>query len=257
MAHLEIITNSLTRHRSAFWLGFYGAILAAWAGLFWASASPLPGVSAAEYWASLCLGAGDAPFASLFGMWSLMTAAMMLPSFAPAVRVFDEVSGLGASDGRGMAALVGGYSIVWLGFSFVAAMMQSQIGRLDLPVEVATLATAGLFLLAGAYQFSTLKAACLAKCRHPLLFFMEHWKPGAGTAFQMGLRLGAYCLGCCWVLMLLGFVGGAMNLLWMGAATLFMAIEKLPRPGRFLTKPAGYGLLIAGGVTLARASTLI
>ena len=99
-------------------------------------------------------------------------------------------------------------------------------------------------MLAGAYQFSPLKAACLAKCRAPLGFFMQHWDEGA---WRNGLRLGLVCLGCCWALMALAFVGGVMNLAFMGLATAIMVIEKLPDLGRWLTRPLG-GLLMMGGL---------
>ena len=90
-----------------------------------------------------------------------------------------------------------------------------------------------------------------------MTFFMERWRPGVSRAFIMGAQLGALCLGCCWALMLLGFVGGTMNLLWMGAATLFMVLEKLPDIGRRLTRPAGWVLIVAAGLMLARAANIV
>ena len=86
---------------------------------------------------------------------------------------------------------------------------------------------------------------------------MERWQPGAASAFGMGLHLGVFCLGCCWALMALGFVGGTMNLIWMGLATVFMALEKLPDIGRYLTRPAGHALLLAGGVTALAAAGVL
>lgn len=246
--------------RPLVWIGFYAVVLLSWAELFALSRSPIPGLSAAEYWASLCVTASDADPAVLFGMWALMTAAMMLPTFVPALRVYAQIGAVGASDPRGMVALVTGYGAVWLGFAAVATLAQIGLARLGAMAADGRLlpwATVLLLLAAGAYQFSTLKAACLQRCRQPLTFFLEHWRPGAATAFGMGARLGGYCLGCCWVLMLLGFLGGAMNLLWMGAATLFMTLEKLPGPGGYLTKPAGVALLAAGGILAAQTLQLI
>ncbi len=109
----------------------------------------------------------------------------------------------------------------------------------------------GLLALAGAYQFTPLKAACLSKCRAPMMFFLQHWDEGP---WRNGLRLGAVCLGCCWALMLLAFVGGVMNLAFMGLATVLMALEKLPMLGRWLTRPMGVGLLAAAALTLATGS---
>jgi predicted metal-binding membrane protein len=114
--------------------------------------------------------------------------------------------------------------------------------------------SAVLLLAAGAYQFSAAKAACLARCRHPLMLFLQHWAPGLRPALAMGVRLGVVCLGCCWLLMLLGLIGGAMNLVWVGAATLFMVLEKLPEIGRHLTRPLGLALVFGAA---AQAVTTI
>lgn len=260
-----VLAGIASSRRPVFWIGFYAVILAAWSVLFLMSLdapSPsIPGMGSAEFWASLCMAASDADPVALFGMWVVMTAAMMLPSFVPAVRVFGEISDAGASTVRSMTALVAGYSLVWLAFSAAGALMQLLLSRNGMVApDGASLSpwfTAGLFFAAGAYQLSPMKNACLAKCRHPLTFFIEHWQPGSPAAFAMGLRLGVYCLGCCWVLMMLGFVGGTMNLLWMGAATLFMTFEKLPSVGNYLTKPAAAVLLAAGSVTLVQALQLI
>jgi predicted metal-binding membrane protein len=157
-----------------------------------------------------------------------------------------------------MTALVLGYGAVWLVFSALAAALQAGLSAAGamtgagqtLPPAL----SAGLLLAAGVYQFGTAKAACLAGCRHPLTFFLQHWAPGLRPALAMGARLGAYCLGCCWLLMLLGLIGGAMNLAWMGAATLFMVLEKLPEVGRYLTRPLGLALVFAA---VAQAVTTI
>lgn len=236
------------------WGGFYALVLAAWAGLFALSRSPVPGLSSPEFWASLCVPATQADPAVLFGMWALMTAAMMLPTFVPALRVYGQIGAVGASDVAGMAALVAGYAAVWLGFALGVTLAQvglARAGAVAADGRAVPWATVVLLLAAGLYQFSPLKSACLSRCRQPLTFFLEHWRPGAATAFGMGARLGGLCLGCCWALMLLGFVGGTMNLAWMGAATLFMTLEKLPDLGAYLTKPAGVALLVAGSVVAA------
>lgn len=238
--------------RWLFWLGFYAAILLGWAGLIQMTASPLPGLTAAEYWAALCISAENADPLALFAMWGLMSAAMMLPTFVPAVRVFGELGSVRATDGTSMTALVTGYGAAWLVFSALAAGLQLGIAKAGAMTgagqTLSPWVSVGLLAAAGAYQFSTAKEACLSKCRHPLMFFMEHWAPGLTPAFTMGARLGVWCVGCCWLLMLLGLIGGAMNLLWMGAATLFMVLEKLPEIGRYLTKPLGAALFLAAAV---------
>ncbi len=241
-----------TLGRWLFWLGFYSAILLGWAFLMQMTASPMPGLSAAEYWAALCISAKNADPLALFGMWGLMSAAMMLPTFVPAIRVFGELGSVRATDGQSMTALVVGYGAVWLVFSALAAGLQlglATAGTMSGSGQgLSPWLSVGLLVAAGAYQFSTAKEACLAKCRHPLMFFIEHWAPGLKPAFAMGVRLGVWCVGCCWLLMLLGLIGGAMNLLWMGAAALFMVLEKLPEIGRYLTRPLGAALLVGAVV---------
>lgn len=244
--------------RWVFWLGFYAVILVGWALLMHLTASPIPGLSAAEYWAALCMSADGADPLAIFGMWILMSAAMMLPTFVPALRVFAELGSVRATNGASMAALTFGYGLVWILFSAFATALQLALARAGVLAGaeqgLSSWLSVGLLAAAGAYQFSDTKEACLAKCRHPLMFFMEHWAPGLKPAVGMGVRLGIWCVGCCWMLMLLGLVGGAMNLMWMGAATLFMVLEKLPELGRYLTRPLGGVLLIAA---VARAVTEI
>jgi predicted metal-binding membrane protein len=241
----------------ALWLGFFALILAAWAGLFaMVITSPLTGMPAG-LWEALCLGAASADLGSLFAMWMLMSAAMMLPTFVPALRTFVNLGAAGATRPVDAAALVAGYGVVWVGGALVGAVAQQALSRAGLlapdGASLSLWLTAGLLLVAGLYQFTHLKAACLAKCRMPLTFFMERWAPGARRAFRMGLELGALCFGCCWALMALAFVGGTMNLIWMGAATLFMVMEKLPDIGGPLTRPAGYLLVLAAGATALAA----
>ena len=235
------------------WIGFYGLVLMAWLGVYAMAlqnpAADLAGMPA-DFWASLCIAAGQAQFGPLVAMWALMALAMMLPTFVPALRCFLDLSATGATSLRGAFALVGGYLVVWAAAAVVGAGAQYALSRAGLlalnGASVSGWLTAALLIGAGAYQFTALKEACLAKCRMPLTFFMERWQPGTPHAFRIGLELGALCLGCCWALMALGFVGGTMNLMWMGAATVFMTLEKLPDLGRRLTRPVGLALLVAG-----------
>ena len=233
------------------WLAFFSVILAAWAGLFaMVVTSPLadapPGL-----WEALCIGAASADPASLFAMWLLMAAAMMLPTFAPALRTFLHLGATGATRNVDAVALVAGYALVWAAGALVGALGQVVLTRAGLVApdgsSLSLWLSAALLLMAGLYQLTHVKAACLAKCRMPLTFFMERWAPGAPCAFRMGAELGVLCFGCCWAVMALAFVGGTMNLIWMGAATLFMVMEKLPDLGRILTRPAGCLLVMAAG----------
>ncbi len=212
----------------------------------------------AEFWAALCrAGAADLSYAPLAAMWGVMAAAMMAPTFVPALGTFLA---LPPPAGRGAEApaLVAGYLAVWLAAALGLAALQIGLARAGLLAPDGRSLSAGLtaFLLAlaGLYQFSALKAACLSRCRTPLRFFLARWRPGAAPAFGMGLRLGADCLGCCWALMLLAFVGGMTNLLFMGLATLVMVLEKLPAVGRPLTWPLGAGLVAAAAAVVLDAA---
>jgi predicted metal-binding membrane protein len=239
--------------RALLWPGFFGLILLAWAGL-WAMGREARdyAVYGADFWAELCLAeAGDLGFLPLAGMWALMAAAMMAPTFAPALSTFRS---LPPPAGRApeAAALAAGYLSLWLLAALGFAGLQFALSRTGLlspqGQSPSAALTALVLLLAGLYQFSRLKAACLSRCRAPLTFFLERWRPGLAPAYGMGLRMGADCLGCCWALMLIAFVGGMGNLLLMGIATLIMALEKLPDLGRALTRPLGWALIAAGAL---------
>ena len=235
------------------WLALFGLILSAWVMLY---AMALPAdlrasarIFGAEFWESLCTVTPDAAgFGRVVLMWALMAAAMMAPTALPAFATYED---LGRSTQVRFGALVAGYLIVWLGFSLFAGGLQMALFGAGLVSafgdSLSVWLSAGLLMIAGLYQFSPVKEACLSKCRAPLTFFMAHWDEGP---LRNGVRLGLVCLGCCWALMLLAFVGGVMNIAFMGLATLIMVIEKLPAYGRLLTRPLG-AVLIAAGLFLA------
>jgi dimethylsulfoniopropionate demethylase len=227
------IVQGVRQMRQAHWVLFFGLILAAWAGLMAGTTGDVRG--AALLWADLCRAdAGLAGFPAVFGMWALMGAAMMGPTFVPALAAYDDLVAAGAGTRAGFARLAMGYLAIWLGFAVLAASAQIAFAALPAPALVPGL----LLIVAGAYQFSPWKDACLSRCRTPLTVFMARLSPDGGGAFRCGLRMGADCLGCCWALMALGLIGGAMTLLWMGLATLLMTLEKLPRLGAPLTVTA-------------------
>ena len=236
------------------WLGFFALILLAWGGIFAQVAQAPIGL-----WGVLCTTAAAAGFFDLWGMWALMAAAMMLPTFVPALRTFVNMGAAGATRPIEAAALVMGYALVWVAGSALGAAAQLALSRVGvLAADGSSLSvwlTVALLVAAGLYQLSILKAACLAKCRMPLTYFMGRWAPGLPRALSMGAELGLICFVCCWALMALAFVGGTMNLVWMGLATLFMVLEKLPQLGRPLTRPAGFAL-IGAGVLLALRTLL-
>lgn len=237
------------------WLALFAAIVLAWLVLYVMSVSTeyivqgeMSRLYGAEFWAALCAVSPDmAGYGKLVLMWGLMSAAMMAPTFLPALATYEELPNTLPS---GLWQLLAGYLIVWSGFSTLAAALQLGLFAngfvTPLGESVSPWLTSALLITAGLYQFSRFKEACLAKCRMPLTFFMERWEDSRWNALKMGWQLGVLCLGCCWALMLLGFVGGTMNILWMGAATLLMTFEKLPDLGRYITKPLGLVLVAAG-----------
>jgi predicted metal-binding membrane protein len=252
--------------RTALWLGFFALVLGAWGVLMWMSAASQlpPGSEAfgADYWRSICaVSPGIAGFPAVFGMWAVMSAAMMAPTALPAFRTYLDLGYAGAGSSAGFWALIAGYLFAWMGFSVLAAALQLGLAsagwlRPD-GVLLAPGASAALLVLAGLYQLSPAKAACLSKCRAPLTFFVANWRDGAAGAAAMGLRLGLVCVGCCWALMLLAFVGGTMNLAFMGLATLVMVLEKLPDVGRLLTRPLAAVLIVAGLMDALRLTNVI
>lgn len=234
------------------WGAFYAAILGAWVVL-WVMVQDRAAFSGSwglELLAGLCrTGAGNAGFGGLYAMWAVMAVAMMAPTAVPAFRTWGQMPAAASGGSGGTLALVAGYLVVWLGASGAFAGAQGALAAQGwLAPDGASLSpwlNAALCAAAGSYQFSRLKGACLSKCRMPLTFFMERWRPGLAGALRAGLDLGLVCLGCCWALMALAFVGGMGSLVWMGLATALMVVEKLPDIGRHVTRPLGWGLLAA------------
>lgn len=192
----------------------------------------------------------------LFAMWWVMMAGMMLPGVAPVILTFATVNRnrrARAEPYVPSAVFTAGYLLAWGGFSLAATLAQEALERAALlsPMDMTTnsrLLGGLLFLAAGLYQFTPVKLACLRLCRSPLDFVVNHWRDGPGGALRMGLTHGLHCLGCCWILMLLLFVGGVINLLWVAALAGVVLIEKLtagPWIGR-----AGGALLVACGAWL-------
>ena len=259
--------------RDPLWVIFFAGVVVAWAALYlWAGhhpSGPLLGALGGSLPDGLRHGGmmhgaaahagqlSDLPFLLLVLMWALMGLAMMAPTAVPLFAAYRSLTLGRAGAARGFAGMVAGYCAVWAGFALLASALQWVLSEAALLTPAAhsrsdTL-TAALLGAAGLYQFSALKAACLSNCQAPLMFVMSRWRAGFGGAARMGLEQGAVCLGCCWALMLLAFVGGTMNLVWMGGAMLLMALEKLPGIGDRLTKPLGIALLAAALLVAARS----
>jgi predicted metal-binding membrane protein len=201
----------------------------------------------------------DAPhLLLLWAMWAVMMTGMMLPSASPLVLLYGAAARRSKDETapHRIYALTAGYLASWALFSVAATVLQRGLSSLLLVspmMEAAsTRFTAALLVLAGLYQLTPVKHACLRACQSPLGFMISRWRGGVSGAFQMGLAHGAYCVGCCWALMLLLFAGGVMNLAVIAALTALVALEKLAPFGRRAATITG-ALLIAGGVwTLVR-----
>lgn len=212
----------------------------------------MPGPSASGDW--------TLSFALLvFLMWWVMMIAMMLPGVAPTVLLHSalhrQAGGHEAFPATSSAFLLG-YLAAWAGFSLLAAAAQwvaESAGLVSSTMMTLTgTLTGGILLIAaGAFQFTPLKSACLDHCRSPFRFLVERRRPGTWGAFHMGLEHGIYCLGCCWFLMALLFVGGIMNLYWIVGLAAFVALEKLAPCGQALSRMAGAALVLWGAWTVS------
>ena len=197
-------------------------------------------------------------FGLIFAMWALMMVAMMVPTAAPMTLMYAAVARKAAAQHNPLAptfVFVAGYITVWAIFSLVATVAQHALDRAALlsPMMVSASARLGAAILiaAGLYQLTPLKNACLKNCRAPAHFISRYWRTGNLGAFRMGLRLGEYCVGCCWILMALLFVGGAMNLLWIAAIAIFVLLEKTIPFGDVSGRLAGATMVLVGALSLA------
>ena len=200
---------------------------------------------------------GASDWAALFVMWSVMMVAMMLPSAAPVTLLVLGAYRLRRDTQARMAAVtfVGGYLLVWTAFSALAATGQITLHRaavLSAEMRLQSAALSGvILLLAGVYQWLPLQHRCLIRCQAPLAFLTQHWRPGVRGGLTMGLQHGAYCVGCCWMLMLLLFVLGVMNLTWVAALAVFVLIEKLAPRGAIVGRVGGVAAACWGIYLLA------
>ena len=193
-----------------------------------------------------------------FAMWTVMMAGMMLPSAAPTILLYGTLVRKNGARGTilpGVWIFAGAYLLIWTVFSVAATILQAVLEQTALLTAEMTVASAWLgalaLIVAGMYQLTPFKQVCLRKCRNPLEFFLTSWRAGPGGAFRMGLEHGAYCVGCCWALMLLLFVAGVMNLAWVALIAAFVFVEKLFPAERVLTHAASVVLVLAGLVLLA------
>ena len=194
-------------------------------------------------------------------MWWVMMIAMMVPSAAPMIFLYARVfRHHHARQGANTviiptSAFLLGYLLSWFGFSLLATTVQWALEQTGLVHGMMMWSTshtlsAGFLIAAGLYQLSPLKNVCLEHCRSPAGFLADHWRKGRFGALRMGIEHGSYCVGCCWLLMLLLFVGGAMNLVWIAGLAMLVLLEKLLAKGEGLARLSGVLLIVAGAYLL-------
>jgi predicted metal-binding membrane protein len=239
--------------------GLAAVIVGAWAYLVPASLDMYGRMDGAAAW--MMEATWDARYLLLiFLMWAAMMIAMMLPSALPTFLIFHRAARNDPevrSPAWRMFTFAAGYTVAWSGFSAGATLLQWSLAEAALlsPMMVSASPWLGgaILIVAGVYQWTPLKHACLRHCRSPLAMLAGEWQPGLRGAFRVGLRHGLYCVGCCWALMLLLFAGGVMSLLWIGAITAFVLLEKLAPYGAQGGRLSGLALVLAGAWVLASA----
>jgi len=244
--------------------GALGAIvLLAWAYVLWLAADMEMGgmdmtgvrmvpaglmLPAAAPWSAV-------EFALVFAMWAVMMVGMMAPSAAPMILIYARLGRQGRSAGKPLAAtgwFAAGYFLAWIGFSLATTLVQWVLQRealLDPRMASASNMLGAIVLIAaGIYQWTPLKEVCLTHCQTPIGFLMRHggFRGDVRGCLRLGLSHGAYCVGCCWVLMALLFVVGVMNLLWIALLALLVLLEKLTPWGRRIARAAGLACVVAG-----------
>ena len=197
-------------------------------------------------------------------MWVIMMVAMMLPTAVPMTLVYAAVARKAARERQPVAptfVFIAGYLTVWGLFSVAATIAQKNLEQsalLSPTMESASpVLGSSLLIAAGTYELTPYKRACLAHCRAPAHFISQHWRSGFSGAFRLGVALGAYCVGCCWILMGLLFVGGVMNLLWIAVIAAFILLEKTVPFGHAGGRLVGAAMVLAGLVSLAGLAEIL
>jgi predicted metal-binding membrane protein len=222
---------------------------AAWFYL-WRMEVDMPGMADAVYSVSWTLPFG----AMILGMWTVMMAAMMIPAAMPIMLLVSRLKRPGGgSFWPRTGAFAFGYLLIWVGFGSLLTGTQWLLNRMatghGVELGPVSLFSATVLLLAGFYQWSPWKNACLQHCQTPLGFLLSHWRDGGLGALRMGFDHGLFCMGCCWLLMTLMLVGGAMNLAWMSGVTVYLLLER-SLPARVRLERISGAILISVGVLL-------
>lgn len=194
-------------------------------------------------------------FVFTVAMWAIMMVGMMTPSAAPIILLYARIGRQAAAQGKPFAStgwFVSGYVLVWTAFSLAATSAQWGLDRAAMltPAMTSSSTVLGSIVLiaAGAYQWTPFKNRCLTQCQSPLQFILQNggFRRNSFDSLRLGVRHGAYCLGCCWALMALLFVGGVMNVLWIAVLAVLVLVEKVIPAGHFIPRAAGAMLVFAG-----------
>jgi len=252
---VEMLLTLLRYRRTVVAGALTAVIMATWGYLLWGAGIEM------EMGAGPIRAVWNLPYAALILiMWMAMMIAMMLPTVAPTVLLVTVLARDRVDDANlvPVAALLfaSGYLLVWCGFGLGATLLQWGLDRAGLLSETMALANAilvnTLLIAVGVYQWTPLKDACLRHCRSPTELLARYWRSGTLGAVGTGSRLGLFCLGCCWMLMTLLFVGGVMNLVWVGAIALLIVVEKTMPRGDWISRLCGLLLIVWGARSLVR-----
>jgi predicted metal-binding membrane protein len=254
-AREPILPLILRRDRLPAVAGLVGVTALAWLYLGWMTHAMPEMAGMAQMVMPMIEPWSAADWLATFLMWAIMMVGMMLPGAAPMILLYDRVRERQEAKGASLAAtgvFALGYLLAWTLFSLGATTTQWALEQAALLSPIMASASpwlGGGFLIAAAlYQWTPLKHACLVHCRSPIAFLAHHWHSGRSGALRMGLHHGLYCVGCCWVLMALLFVGGVMNLLWIALLALFVLLEKVMPEGELFSRLSA--LLLAGASVL-------
>ena len=258
-----MIESILKRDRNVVAAALLALTALAWAYLVWLNArmsgTTMPAMPAMTMGSPNPFVPTELGFAIV--MWAVMMVGMMTPSAAPMILLYARIG----RDARGQGAVfppsgwfAAGYLAVWTAFAIIAGVAQAGLAQAALITPMMALnnnVVGGvLLLIAGVWQWLPLKDACLAQCQAPFAFLQRAggFRRDPAGAFEQGAKHGFYCVGCCWALMVLLFVGGVMNLLWVAALSIFVLLEKLVPAGKIITRTAGLVAITAGTIFLAR-----
>lgn len=193
---------------------------------------------------------------------TVMMVAMMLPSALPMILAFRGLTRLEngvpskSADDLGTVLFIAPYFLVWGAFGAIALLGLVGIGAMGAMAGSATYLSAAVLIAGGAWQFTRTKEVCVSHCQSPMGFVMHHWRSGRAGAVRMGLRHSVYCVGCCWLYMLVLFIAGSMSLVWMGGLALMILVEKVGTRQMLVSRAIGV-LLVALGAVVAIRTTLV